>query len=861
MKKIVIGILAHVDSGKTTLSEAMLYQSGNINKLGRVDRKDSFLDNFSLERSRGITIFSKQAILKYKDVEFTLLDTPGHVDFSAETERTLQVLDYAVLVISATDGVQSHTQTLWRLLSKYNVPCFIYVNKMDLDGACKADIMAQLKAKLSDGCVDFTNEDSDDFYEGIALCHENLLNRYYENGLLEAEDIIPYIKRRQIFPCLYGSALKLIGVNDLMECLYTYTKMPEYSSEFAGKVYKISEDKGQRLTFMKITGGSLKVKEILQSRKNIKSEKVNQIRIYSGEKFTSAEEVQAGTICAVTGISFAQSGDGLGTENDSALPVLEPVLTYRLILPEGTDAHTALEKMKILEAEDPQLKVVWNERLGEIQLQLMGDIQLEILQSIISERFGMNVSFSKGNIIYKETIAETVEGIGHFEPLRHYAEVHLILKPAKRDSGLIFKSQCKEDQLDKNWQRLILTHLYEKTHIGVLTGSPITDMEIILASGKAHPKHTEGGDFRQATYRAVRQGLRSAKSILLEPIYEFTLEVPCESIGRAMTDIQRMSGTFNQPEQRGDFAVISGTAPVSTMYDYAKDVMQYTHGTGKLMCNLKGYQPCHNAQEVIDNIGYSCDGDIDNPCDSVFCSHGAGYNVKWNEVKSHMHLPSALSVPKNDYSDNQVKKVFSKLDNKSDLFALDKELMQIFEKTYGPIKKKNNSVSNNHFNLTQSTDSKKKKPSAVVKYDGTEYLLVDGYNVIFSWDNLKELAKDNIDGARNTLINILCNYQGYKKCEVILVFDAYKVKGNSRETEKVNNINIVYTKEAETADMYIEKVSHRLAKNHKVRVVTSDALEQLIILSGGALRVSSKEFLNEIRQAEEDIKNIISQIH
>ncbi len=861
MKKIVIGILAHVDSGKTTLSEAMLYQSGNINKLGRVDRKDSFLDNFSLERSRGITIFSKQAILKYKDVEFTLLDTPGHVDFSAETERTLQVLDYAVLVISATDGVQSHTQTLWRLLSKYNVPCFIFVNKMDLDGACKADIMAELKAKLSDGCVDFTNEDSDDFYEGIALCHENLLNRYYENGLLEAADIIPYIKRRQIFPCLYGSALNLLGVNDLLESLYRYTKMPEYSSEFAGKVYKISEDKGQRLTFIKVTGGSLKVKEILQSRKNIKSEKVNQIRIYSGEKFTSAEEVQAGTICAVTGIGFAQSGDGLGTENDSALPVLEPVLTYRLILPEGIDAHTALEKMKILEAEDPQLKVVWNERLGEIQLQLMGDIQLEILQSIISERFGMNVSFSKGNIIYKETIADTVEGIGHFEPLRHYAEVHLILKPAKRDSGLIFKSQCKEDRLDKNWQRLILTHLYEKTHIGVLTGSPITDMEIILASGKAHPKHTEGGDFRQATYRAVRQGLRSARSILLEPIYEFTLEVPCESIGRAMTDIQRMSGSFNQPEQRGDFALISGTAPVSTMYDYAKDVMQYTHGTGRLMCNLKGYEPCHNAQEVIDSIGYSCDGDIDNPCDSVFCSHGAGYNVNWNEVKSHMHLPSALSVPKNDYSDNQVKNVFSKLDNKSDLFALDNELMQIFEKTYGPIKKKNNNVASNHFNLTQSTDSKKKKPSAVVKYDGTEYLLVDGYNVIFSWDNLKEQAKDNIDGARNTLINILCNYQGYKKCEVILVFDAYKVKGNSRETEKVNNINIVYTKEAETADMYIEKVSHRLAKNHKVRVVTSDALEQLIILSGGALRVSSKEFLNEIRQAEEDIKNIISQIH
>lgn len=863
MKKIVVGILAHVDSGKTTLSEALLYQSGNINKLGRVDHRDSFLDTFSLERDRGITIFSKQAVLKYKDTEFTLLDTPGHVDFSAETERTLQVLDYAVLVISATDGIQSHTQTLWKLLSKYNVPCFIFINKMDLDNADKKRVITELKTKFSDGCVDFSNEDKDEFYENIALCDEALLNQYYETETVKTDDIINCIKDRKIFPCLFGSALKLTGVNAFLDCLYNYTEMPQYGSAFAGKVYKISEDKGQRLTFLKITGGNLKVKEILQSDKNKNSEKINQIRIYSGEKFTAMDTVSAGTICAVTGITFTTPGDGLGIENSTGLPVLEPVLTYKLNLPADVDVHTALEKMRILENEDPQLKVVWNERLGEINVQLMGDIQLEILQAIIRDRFGIQASFGKGNIIFKETISDTVEGVGHFEPLRHYAEVHLLLKPLKRDSGVVFKTGCKEDLLDKNWQRLILTHLYEKTHIGVLTGSPITDMEITLVSGRAHAKHTEGGDFRQATYRAVRQGLRSANSVLLEPVYEFTLEVPTENIGRAMMDIQRMSGSFNPPETVGDYSVINGTAPVSTMYDYSRDVMQYTHGKGKLMCALKGYEPCHNADEVIADIGYDCDADTDNPCDSVFCSHGAGYNVKWNEIKSHMHLPSALSTPKSDYVPSISKTEFSKCKDKDNLFALDKELMQIFEQTYGPIK--NRSANQNHFTFTQKAESKnenkKYKSSRPARYDGTEYLLVDGYNVIFAWDSFKELSKDNIEGARNMLINILCNYQGYKKCEVILVFDAYKVKGSSREVEKVNNINIVYTKEAETADMYIEKVSHKLAKNNKVRVVTSDALEQLIILGNGALRVSSREFLYEIQQAEEDIRTIISETH
>lgn len=864
MKKIVIGILAHVDSGKTTLSEALLYQSGNISRLGRVDHRNSFLDTFSLERNRGITIFSKQAVLKYKDTEFTLLDTPGHVDFSAETERTLQVLDYAVFVISATDGIQSHTQTLWKLLAKYNVPCFIFINKMDLDGADREQVVSELKTKFSDGCVDFDRNNTSEFYENIALCDEKLLNQYYESETIKKDDIITCIKSRKIFPCRFGSALRLEGVVEFLECLYSYTETPKYSSEFAGKVYKISEDKGQRLTFLKITGGSLKVKEILKSDKNEHSEKVNQIRIYSGDKFSTVDKAAAGTVCAVTGITFSGPGDGLGTEENTGLPVLEPVLTYRLELPDNINAHTALEKMKILEAEDPQLKVVWNERPGEIQVQLMGDVQLEVLQSIIAERFGINVFFGKGNIIYKETIEDTVEGVGHFEPLRHYAEVHLLLKPAKRDSGIVFKSNCKEDLLDKNWQRLILTHLYEKTHIGVLTGSPITDMEITLVSGKAHAKHTEGGDFRQATYRAVRHGMCCAKSVLLEPVYEFTLEVPTENIGRAMTDIQRMHGNFSTPETTGDCSVISGTAPVSTMYDYSREVIQYTHGKGKLICTLKGYEPCHNADEVIENIGYDCDSDTDNSCDSVFCSHGAGYTVKWNEVKSHMHLPSALSAPKKEYAEKS-KTAFPKYKDTDNLFALDKELMQIFEQTYGPVKGQSNNPNQNHFTFTKSSEnqSENKKHNSVrtPKYSGTEYLLVDGYNVIFAWDSLKALAKDNVDGARNTLINILCNYQGYKKCEVILVFDAYKVKGNTGDVEKIDNINVVYTKEAETADMYIEKVSYKLAKNNKVRVVTSDALEQLIILEGGALRVSSKEFFYEIKQAEDDIRNIISQIH
>ena len=857
MKKIVAGILAHVDSGKTTLSEALMYRSGSIGKLGRVDHGDSFFDNFALERSRGITIFSKQAVLRCNDTLFTLLDTPGHVDFSAETERTLQVLDYAILVVSGTDGVQSHTATLWKLLKKYNIPCFIFVNKMDLFGAYKEAVLNSLKSKLSDRILDFTDNTSNEFLESAALCDERLLELYTENGVLDNAEIVSAISQRKVFPCFFGSALRLEGIDELLTAMDELTVMPDYPREFGAKVYKISEDeKGSRLTFLKVTGGSLHVKDVLKSSKNTNREKVNQIRIYSGEKYTQTDEATAGTVCAVTGVTFTRSGDGLGEERRSGLPLLSPVLTYSVLPPKGVDSHTLLEKLRILEGEDPQLNVVWNERLKEVRLRLMGDIQLEILRCVIKDRFGIDVEFGTGKIIYKETIAYTVEGVGHFEPLRHYAEVHLIMKPGKRDSGIVINSRCKEDLLDKNWQRLILTHLYEKTHLGILTGSPITDIEITLASGRAHPKHTEGGDFRQATYRAVRQGLRSAESILLEPVYEFTLEVPTENVGRAMTDIQRMSGSFTTPEQNGEMTTISGTAPASTMSGYSREVIAYTHGKGRLSCSLKGYEPCHNAEEVISDLGYDPDGDIENPCDSVFCSHGAGHTVKWNEVYDNMHLPSALETKKSGTVGSSSQELFSKYRTQKDVFALDKELMHIFEQTYGPLRKRHSAESN--YTSYNKSDNSSYKRKGSKSYDGTDYLLVDGYNVIFAWDHLNKLAKDNIDAARSALVNVLCNYQGYKKCELILVFDAYKVKGGVGEIEKIGGISVVYTKEAETADMYIEKVSHKLAINNRVRVVTSDGMEQLIILGSGALRVSSRAFLEEVRNAEAEIRGIIS---
>ncbi len=851
MKKIAVGILAHVDSGKTTLSEAMLYLSGSISKLGRVDRRNSFLDTFRLERERGITIFSKQARLSFGDLDITLLDTPGHVDFSAETERTLQVLDYAILVISGTDGVQSHTQTLWKLLRRYEIPCFVFVNKMDIDGADRGAVMRELRDRLSDRCVDFG--DTDELDENLALCDDRLLESFDRNGTLSDGEIAGAVLRRRVFPCMFGSALRLDGVGEFMKCLDRLTVMPDCGDEFAAKVFKISEDnQGNRLTHIKLTGGTLRVKEVLDSPGNASAEKVNQIRIYSGDKFTTPQEVSAGTVCAVTGVTFAHPGDGLGAEEDSDLPVLEPVLTYSVILPEDTDAHTALSKLRVLEEEDPQLGVVWNERLGEIQLRLMGEIQLEVLRSIILERFGIEVSFGEGNIIYKETIADKVEGVGHFEPLRHYAEVHLLLKPRPRNSGLLFGTDCSEDMLDRNWQRLILTHLMEKTHLGVLTGSPITDMEITLVSGRAHAKHTEGGDFRQATYRAVRQGLRRARSVLLEPVYEFTLDVPSANIGRAMSDVQRMYGSFEPPETDGEFSRLRGVAPVSEMRGYNREVVQYTHGEGRLMCSLKGYEVCHNQDEVIAEFGYNPDSDVENPCDSVFCSHGAGHTVKWDEISSRMHLPSVLAErsPAVEAKPGDL----SAYKSQEDLFALDKELMRIFEQTYGAVKKRDTSE-RRHYQAAPKPNPY--KHTKAPKYDGEEYLLVDGYNVIFAWDKLRALSESSIDGARQALINILCNYQGYKKCEVIVVFDAYKVKGGNRTVERENNISVVYTREAETADMYIEKVTRKLAKNRRVRVVTSDGLEQLIILGGGALRVSSAAFYEEVREAEDEIRSII----
>ena len=853
MKKIVLGILAHVDSGKTTLSEAMMYRSGNISKFGRVDYGDSSLDTFSLERERGITIFSKQAVLRLGDTVFTLVDTPGHVDFSAETERTLQTLDYAVLVVSGSEGVQSHTQTLWQLLKKYSIPCFVFINKMDLYGAEKEAVMIQLHEKLSDGFVDFTNDSGEDFFENVAMCDEYLLEYYSDNGVIEKDKIIKAIANRKVFPCMFGSALKLSGVDEFLNCIDKYTDMPKYPSEFGAKVFKISQDEqGNRLTFMKITGGRICVKDVLASSKNINNEKINQIRIYSGDKFSRVDEASAGTICAVTGITFACPGDGIGIQAGAPFPVLIPVLTYRVIPLKDVTTHTMLEKLKVLEAEEPQLRVDYSERLKEIHIQLMGEVQLEILRSIIRDRFGIEVGFGEGNIIYKETITDITEGVGHFEPLRHYAEVHLLLKPGKRGSGIVISSQCHEDRLDKNWQRLIMTHLHEKTHLGVLTGSPITDIEIILMSGKAHAKHTEGGDFRQATYRAVRHGLMCANSVLLEPYYRFALEIPTDNVGRAMNDIQLMNGTFDPPVVRGDISVITGEAPVSKMNGYSIEVTSYTHGTGRLICSLKGYEPCRESDKIIESIGYDAEADTENTADSVFCSHGAGHIVKWDEVTQHMHLPSVLS-PQTRNDDN-IDILFSKCRTQKDVFALDKELVKIFERTYGPVKKRTADGSGKTV-VYNGTENYKRKTSH--HFDGEEYLLVDGYNVIFAWDELKTMAADNIEAARSTLINILCNYQGYKKCKLILVFDAYKVKGGVGEVECVDGITVVYTKEAETADTYIEKASHKLAKDNRVRVVTSDGMEQLIILGSGALRVSSRAFLQEVRAAEEEIKTII----
>ena len=850
-KQIVLGILAHVDSGKTTLSEAMLYRAGVTRRLGRVDHKDAFLDTDALEKARGITIFSKQALLTAGDTDITLLDTPGHVDFSTETERTLQVLDYAVLVVSGTDGVQSHTETLWRLLRRYHVPTFVFVNKMDLPGMERQELLAQLNRRLGEGFVDFgaTQADRD---EALALCDENLMDRMLDAGQLQDADLIPAIARRHVFPCWFGAALKLEGVDALLDGLDRYTRPAPALEAFGAKVFKVSQDEqGARLTWLRVTGGELKVKAQLTGEADGEpwAEKANQLRLYSGAKYTLTEAIGPGQVCAVTGLTKARPGEGLGAERDSDLPVLEPVLSYQVLLPEGADVHAALGKLHRLEEEEPQLHVVWNETLGEIHVQLMGEIQLEVLRSLLAERFGLEVEFGPGGILYKETITEPMEGVGHYEPLRHYAEVHLKLEPLPRGSGMQFAVDCREEVLDKNWQRLVLTHLEEKQHLGVLTGSPLTDVKITLIAGRAHLKHTEGGDFRQATYRAVRQGLMLAKSQLLEPWYAFRLEVPAENIGRAMSDIQRMEGSFDPPESGEETAVLTGFAPVSTMRSYPMEVVSYTRGRGHLSLTLDGYRPCHNAQEVIAAIGYEPEHDLDNPADSVFCAHGAGFVVPWDQVRSHMHVDSGWGKstrPEQEAAVPQRRAMAYRATLEEDA-----ELLKIFERTYGPIKR-------DPLAAFRPVQKRERPDFAAEQWEiAPEYLLVDGYNIIFAWDELNALSKESLDAARHKLMDILCNYQGFQKCVLILVFDAYRVPGSPGSIEQYHNIHVVYTKEAETADMFIERVTHEIGRNRRVRVATSDGMEQIIILGHGALRVSARMFHEEVQNVEKQIRALV----
>lgn len=863
-KYICAGILAHVDAGKTTLSESLLYVSGMIRKMGRVDKGDAFLDTYELERARGITIFSKQALLRMEHTDITLLDTPGHVDFSAEMERTLQVLDYAVLVISGSDGVQGHTRTLWRLLEKYRIPVFLFVNKMDQPGTDRESLTEQLKQTLDENCLDFTKNGTEEFYENIAMCEEETLEYFLEHGNVEEEQIGRLIAERKAFPCFFGSALKLTGVETFLKSFERYTRQPDYPQEFGAKVFKIARDsQGNRLTFLKITGGKLRVKMPLADSQ----EKVNQIRLYSGEKYETVPEGEAGMVCAVTGLSEVHPGMGLGTEPDSDMPFLTPVLTYRMILPEGCDTVSALSSLYQLQEEEPELHIVWREQLQEIQVQIMGEVQLEILKSLIAERFGMEVSFDTGNILYKETIKVPVEGVGHYEPLRHYAEVHLLMEPGKPGSGLLFDTCCSEDVLDRNWQRLVLSHLAEKEHRGVLTGSPITDMKITLTAGRAHLKHTEGGDFRQATYRAVRQGLMEAESVLLEPYYEFRLEVPENMVGRAMTDIERMHGSAEAPQISDGIALFVGSAPVAAMGNYQREVISYTKGNGRLFCTLKGYEPCHNQAEIIEQLGYEPERDVDNPPDSVFCAHGAGILVKWNQVKEHMHVESPVfwqQGNEEDFSENGQGKAKTALKEEDGLWQEEpwigeEEVEAILSHTLNANKGKREAGRRNYHRKKPLSGNNERKVSSVIrtyekKSSQEEYMLVDGYNVIFAWEELRELAKDNIDGARGRLLDILSNYQGIRQCHLIVVFDAYRVQRHQTEIMDYHNIHVVFTKEAETADQYIEKFAHQHAKEYRVTVATSDGLEQVIIRGQGCILISARELLEEIQKSVEDVR-------
>ena len=874
MKRLVIGILAHVDSGKTTLAEAMLYRAGVLRKLGRVDHRDAFLDTDAMERARGITIFAKQAVLDLpadaaglEETRLTLLDTPGHVDFSAEAERTLQVLDYAILVVSGTDGVQAHTQTLWNLLARYRVPTFVFVNKMDLPGADRAVRLRELRGRFGDGCVDFGPDAEADRAEALAMASETLMAEVLADGAPREADVITAIARREVFPCLFGAALRLDGVDDLLAALRRYTRQPEAAGAFGARVFKIaSDDAGARLTYLKVTDGSLPVKATVTAREDARApfaEKADQLRVYSGSKFRLTSEALPGDVVAVTGLTATYPGQGLGVQPDAAAPVLEPVLTYRLLLPEGGDPHTALRALRQLEEEDPQLHVVWQEALGEIHLQLMGEVQLEILQNLLTTRFGIEAGFDEGGILYKETLTAPVEGFGHYEPLRHYAEVHLLLEPAPRGSGIQLAAACRPDTLDGNWQRLILTHLAERTHPGVLTGAPLTDVKITLTAGRAHLKHTEGGDFRQATYRAVRQGLRTAARdghvALLEPWYNVRLELPAANLGRAMNDLQRMGGQTEPPAQQGGLAVLAGRAPVSELRGYAREVAAYTRGEGRLICTPAGYAPCHNAEAVIAAAGYDPDADTENPADSVFCSHGAGTVIRWDEAPARAHVASGLgrSAPgADDTAAGETRR--RRADAYRGTLEQDKELLAIFERTYGPVRRRNPNQSADLAARRALGSAPKTARQAAAQPAGPEYLLVDGYNVIFAWDSLRRLAENDLDIARRRLQDTLCNYAGYRRCTVILVFDAYKVKGGVGSVERYHNIHVVYTREAETADMYIEKTTHELGRKHRVRVVSSDGAEQIIILGSGGLRVSARAFEKEVAAVEAEIREYLT---
>lgn len=844
MKRIAAGVLAHVDAGKTTLSEGLLYCAGEIRKLGRVDNQNTFLDTDEIERSRGITIFSKQAVLNLDEAVITLLDTPGHIDFSAEAERVLAVLDYAVLVISGTDGIQSHTTTLWNLLKKHMVPTFIFVNKLDLAGADYAHVLDALRADFDANFVDFTDADTDTLHESLAMCDEVLMQEFLDGGSVTEESVKRAIRARNVYPCFSGAALKMEGVERFLKAFARLSMQSTPMASFGAKVFKIGTDeRGQRLTYMKITGGALKVKSMIASTPEY-DEKINEIRIYSGDKYQSTDVAETGCVCAVTGPKQTYAGQGLGFEENAEKLTAEPIFNYRVILPQGVDVTAALAQLKQLEQEETQLGIVWNEHLKEIQLRLMGEIQLEVLKQMIFKRFGLEIEFEQGRIVYKETIENTVEGVGHYEPLRHYAEVHLVLEPLARGAGLHFAADVSEDVLDKNWQRLILTHLMEKPHPGVLTGSPIADMKITLRAGRAHLKHTEGGDFRQATYRAVRHGLRCAKSVLLEPYYDFVLEVPVDNVGRAMTDLDRMGASFSMPQTRGNVTKIEGNVAADAIGNYQKELVGYTHGAGKLSCKFSGYDVCKNAETVIEQIGYDCDADLENTADSVFCSHGAGFAVKWDEVTEHMHIDSVLRPKKAEAETQTVRS--------SSVLASDGELLRIFERTYGKVERKMPQQA-----VRYTAKATEYKPAKVKKQPEESYLLIDGYNIIFAWDDLKKLAQDSLEAARNALIERICAYKVFKAYEIIIVFDAYKVKGNRGEVEKINGITVVYTKESQTADAYIEKAVKELSRNYKVTVATSDGLEQIIIFGSGAYRMPARILLEDVERVEDSVTEMV----